>query len=98
MMNPVRAVSSGRQAVTVRRCCLHSMAGKETVMVESGAMRSSVSSHSSQYSATVTWHVAPGTAFSPDSYNRDHEWTFPGGEVVAASASPHYQGTASRVN
>lgn len=67
-------------------------------MVESGAMRSSDASHSSQYSATVTWHVAPGATFSPGSYNRDHEWTFAGGEVVPASASPHYQGTASRVN
>lgn len=50
------------------------------------------------YGATITWHLAPGTPFSTSSYNRDHEWTFPGGEVVSASASPHYLGAASRVS
>lgn len=67
-------------------------------MSVSSAARSSETRHSALYGATVTWHLAPGASFSASSYNRDHEWTFPGGEVVPASASPHYLGTASRVN
>ncbi|MBZ2189010.1 OsmC family protein [Alcanivorax sp. JB21] len=51
-----------------------------------------------QHGATVTWHLAPRAEFSAQHYNQDHEWTFPGGEVVPASSSPHYHGTASRVN
>ncbi|WP_111657790.1 OsmC family protein [Isoalcanivorax indicus] len=51
-----------------------------------------------EHAATVTWHLAPRAEFSAQNYNQDHEWTFPGGEVVPASSSPHYHGTASRVN
>ena len=38
----------------------------------------------STFSPTVSWHLKPGEKFDPDSYHRDHEWTFPGGEVVLA--------------
>lgn len=51
-----------------------------------------------EHAATVTWHLAPRAEFSAQNYNQDHEWTFPGGEVVPASSSPHYNGTATRVN
>lgn len=51
-----------------------------------------------EHAATVTWHLAPRAEFSVEGFNRDHEWTFPGGEVVAASASPDFSGTITRVN
>ncbi|MCK0536931.1 OsmC family protein [Alcanivorax quisquiliarum] len=68
------------------------------------ASRAALSPHTTDtgqvalYGATITWHLGPDTPFSTSSYNRDHEWTFPGGEVVSASASPHYLGAASRVS
>ena len=52
----------------------------------------------STFSPTVSWHLKPGEKFDPDSYHRDHEWTFPGGEVVLASASPNFGGSTNRVN
>ena len=51
-----------------------------------------------EHGATVTWHLAPRAEFTVENYNRDHEWTFPGGEVVQASASTDFNGTASRVS
>lgn len=52
----------------------------------------------SEHAATVTWHLAPRAEFSVEGFNRDHEWTFPGGEVVAASSSPEFAGTTTRVS
>ena len=51
-----------------------------------------------EHGATVTWHLAPRAEFTVEHYNRDHEWTFPGGEVVQASASTDFNGTPSRVS
>ena len=51
-----------------------------------------------EHSATVTWHLAPRAEFTADNFNKDHEWTFPGGDVVPASSSPFYGGVATRVN
>lgn len=52
----------------------------------------------SEYGATVAWHLAPDASFDYETFDRSHEWTFAGGEVVQASGSPEYFGTASRVN
>ncbi|PKM21440.1 MAG: osmotically inducible protein OsmC [Gammaproteobacteria bacterium HGW-Gammaproteobacteria-14] len=52
----------------------------------------------STFQPTVSWHLQRGVEFDYEHYNRDHEWTFPGGEVVPASASTSYGGTAQRVN
>jgi organic hydroperoxide reductase OsmC/OhrA len=52
----------------------------------------------SEYGATVAWHLPPNASFDYETFDRSHEWTFAGGEVVQASASPEYFGTASRVN
>lgn len=52
----------------------------------------------STFTPTVSWHLQRGVEFDYEQYNRDHEWTFPGGEVVPASASPAYGGTRTRVN
>ncbi len=51
-----------------------------------------------EHGATITWHLAPRAEFTVEHYNRDHEWTFPGGEVVQASASRDFNGTPSRVS
>lgn len=46
----------------------------------------------SEHHAQVTW-----TRRSPDftymTYNRDHDWRFKGGVVVAASAAPQFRGS-----
>ncbi|MEE4251219.1 MAG: OsmC family protein [Alcanivoracaceae bacterium] len=52
----------------------------------------------SKFQPTVSWHLQRGVEFDYEHYNRDHEWTFPGGEVVQASASPTHGGSAQRVN
>lgn len=51
-----------------------------------------------QYGATVAWHLAPDATFDYEHFNRNHEWTFAGGEVIQASASPDYFGSNNRVN
>ena len=40
------------------------------------------------YGAVIHWHRAD-QAFADNKYSRGHTWTFDGGEVVPASASPH---------
>lgn len=52
----------------------------------------------STFTASISWHLKPDEQFAPDSYHRDHEWTFSGGIVLPASASPGYGGNGSRVN
>lgn len=52
----------------------------------------------SEYGATVAWHLAPDAHFEYETFDRSHEWTFGGGEVVSASASPEYFGSHNRVN
>lgn len=52
----------------------------------------------SEYGATVAWHLAPDASFDYENFDRSHEWTFAGGEVVQASASPEFFGSANRVN
>ena len=41
------------------------------------------------HTATVRWSASPGEDYARGQYSRAHSWTFDGGAVVPASASPH---------
>jgi len=41
------------------------------------------------HTATVRWSASPGEDFAKGQYSRAHSWSFDGGAVVRASASPH---------
>ena len=41
------------------------------------------------HTATVRWTCSPEGDFTKGQYSRAHEWSFDGGTVVPASASPH---------
>jgi organic hydroperoxide reductase OsmC/OhrA len=43
----------------------------------------------STYTATIRWSRTGEGDFTKGQYSRTHEWSFDGGAVVAASASPH---------
>jgi organic hydroperoxide reductase OsmC/OhrA len=43
----------------------------------------------STYTATVRWSRSGDGDFAKGQYSRAHEWSFDGGAVVPASASPH---------
>ena len=43
----------------------------------------------SAYTATIRWNRSPAETYTDGRYSRAHEWTFDGGAVVPASASPH---------
>lgn len=51
-----------------------------------------------EFSLSVAWHLKPGETFEPGKYSQDHDWTFAGGEVVAASGAPNLGGSGARVN
>lgn len=51
----------------------------------------------SEHHATICWGRGE-VEFRYDSYSRDHDWSFPGGERVAASAAVEYLGSAERVD
>lgn len=51
-----------------------------------------------KFQPTVSWRLQRDVEFDYEHYNRDHMWTFPGGEVVQASAAPEHGGSAQRVN
>ena len=40
------------------------------------------------HTATVRWSSSPGEDYAKGQYSRAHKWSFDGGAVVAASASP----------
>ena len=50
-----------------------------------------------EYRATTSWRRT-SEDFTYDTYNRAHEVTFGGGEVVPWSAAPEFKGDAHRVN
>ncbi len=50
-----------------------------------------------EYRATTSWRRTSAD-FTYETYNRAHEVTFGGGEVVAWSAAPEFKGDANRVN
>jgi len=41
------------------------------------------------HNATIRWFASPGEDFARGKYSRAHSWSFDGGAVVDASASPH---------
>ena len=43
----------------------------------------------STYTATIRWSRGDAPDFARGQYSRAHEWTFDGGHVMKASASPH---------
>lgn len=51
----------------------------------------------SQHHAQIHW-LRESEGFTYPDYNRDHEWRFPGGIQVRASAAPGYLGNASHVD
>jgi len=51
----------------------------------------------SEHRATLTWQRSTED-FAYDTYNRDHEWTFPNGQALRASAAPDYLGSEECVD
>lgn len=51
----------------------------------------------SEHKATVAWRRTT-PAFDYDTYNRDHAWTFPGGQTLKASAAPEFKGNPQCAN
>lgn len=51
----------------------------------------------SQHQAEIHWR-RESDGFSYPEYNRDHEWRFPGGIRISASAAPVYLGNAAHVD
>jgi len=41
------------------------------------------------HTATIRWFASPGEDFVRGQYSRAHSWSFDGGAIVNASASPH---------
>jgi organic hydroperoxide reductase OsmC/OhrA len=50
-----------------------------------------------EHRARITW-TRNTPDFTYDSYDRGHEWRFPGGVTVPASSSPEFRGRPERVN
>ena len=51
----------------------------------------------SEHHATIDWQG--GTSeFTYEAYSRDHDWAFPGGTEIAASAAPAFRGTPERID
>ncbi len=51
----------------------------------------------SEHRASLLWS-RDTASFGYEDYSRDHQWTFPGGTVLGASAAPAYRGTPARVD
>ncbi len=51
----------------------------------------------SEHRARITWSRT-SVDFTYDTYNRDHTWQVPGGEMIAASSAPEYRGSAERID
>jgi len=50
-----------------------------------------------EHRARIDWKRAT-ESFAYEEYSRDHEWAFPGGQVVQASAAPAFRGNDARVD
>jgi len=50
-----------------------------------------------EHRARIEWKRAT-ESFAYEEYSRDHEWTFPGGQLVPASAAPEFRGSETRVD
>ena len=51
----------------------------------------------SEHRASIRWSRG-NRAFTYDSYSRDHQWSFDGGQTLSASAAPAYLGSESGVD
>jgi organic hydroperoxide reductase OsmC/OhrA len=51
----------------------------------------------SEHQATIDWRRETPD-FTPETYNRDHDWTFDAGVTVRASANPSYRGSAGCID
>jgi len=51
----------------------------------------------SEHKATISWRRETPD-FDPETYNRDHDWTFDAGITVRGSAAPEYKGGESCVD
>ena len=51
----------------------------------------------SEHRVVVDWRRG-SEAFAWETYSRNHEWRFPGGETVPASAAPAFKGDPARVD
>jgi organic hydroperoxide reductase OsmC/OhrA len=51
----------------------------------------------SEHQVSIRW-TRDDRPFEPDSYSRDHEWSFEGGQRVLGSAAPGYLGNPKGVN
>lgn len=51
----------------------------------------------SEHRARISWEKS-SESFDYEEYNREHEWSFPGGISVQASAAPDFKGKADRVD
>ena len=51
----------------------------------------------STHTATITW-TRRATGFDYETYNREHEWSFSGGQRLNASAAPEYKGSEDCVD
>ncbi|MCB0346667.1 MAG: hypothetical protein KDD66_16245, partial [Bdellovibrionales bacterium] len=51
----------------------------------------------SEHKARISWEKT-SASFDYEEYNREHEWSFPGGITVQASAAPDFKGLPDRVD
>lgn len=51
----------------------------------------------SEHTASIRWNRG-GRPFTYDSYSRDHEWAFDGGQRLRGSAAPAYLGSTEGVD
>ncbi len=51
----------------------------------------------SEHHATIAWQRG-AVEFTYQAYSRDHDWIFPNGVEIAASAAPAFRGTPDRID
>ena len=51
----------------------------------------------SEHHATIAWQRG-AVEFTYQAYSRDHDWIFPTGVEIAASAAPAFRGTPDRID
>ncbi|MCZ6756314.1 MAG: OsmC family protein [Gemmatimonadetes bacterium] len=51
----------------------------------------------SEHHATIAWQRG-AVEFTYQEYSRDHDWIFPNGVEIAASAAPAFRGTPDRID
>ena len=51
----------------------------------------------SEHHATIAWRRG-AVEYTYEAYSRDHDWAFPGGIEISASAAPGFRGTPDRID